>query len=246
MIAWARRKVDMTAAACFALIPAYLIAVYVSAPRAAGYAHAIRYFAPFAIGVAPAAFGSAGAALSGVAGPRWLRLGAPLLLSTVPVFAFAPSLRDRAQQAIHSGSVLAFSWLAPDPDYIDYSQQVLYGNVRRQVEAAQAAVPAGKEVVVWINAPFDLDYRRNRIVNIEPSEGFVTPWSKLPDAHYFIWEYVGYANMEEADYAGEMAEGPDLMRRVWAARSNMTRRMSELMRRGDKLYDDGAIAVFRD
>jgi hypothetical protein len=104
--------------------------------------------------------------------------------------------------------------------------------------------------VVWINAPFYLDFTRNRLADIEPGAGLIAPWSGLPnvmpDAHYFIWEYGGYANMDPKDYRDEMAEGPDMMRRVAAARLNMTERLDTTMRRSQKLYDDGTIAVFRE
>ncbi len=253
MIAWSKRKVDTTAASCFAALAAYFIMIYVSGPRNAGYAQAVRYFAPFAIGAAPAAFGSVGLAFFDAAKPsarhnwkQFLRLGLPLLVAAVPVLAFAPSLRDRVKQALDSGSVLAFSWLAPRPDYLEYNWQVLYGDMRRRVATAQAAVPAGETAVVWINTPFYLDFKRNRIADVEPGAGLITPWSKVPGAHYFIWEYAGYANMDPDDYRDEMAEGPDMMRRVGAARLNMTEKLNALMQRGQKLYDDGAIAVFRE
>lgn len=225
-----KHQADMTAASCFALVAAYLIMVYVSGPRNAGYAQAIRYFTPFAIGVFPVVF-------SGMGKYRWL--------AAIPVLAFAPSLRDRAEQAIQSGSVLAFSWLAPDPDYLEYNRQVLYGDVKQRVEAAQAKVPAGEETVVWINAPFYLNSARNRLADVEPGAGLIAPWSKIPDdARYFIFEYGGYANMDESNYVEEMAEGPDFMRRVSAARLKMTRQLTDLMQRSEKLYDDGSIATF--
>jgi hypothetical protein len=253
MIAWSRRKVDMTAASCFAAVAAYFIMIYVSGPRNAGYAQAVRYFTPFAIGAAPAAFGSAGLALleapklrTGHDWKQFLRLGLPLLVASVPVLAFAPSLRDRVRQALDSGSVLAFSWLAPTPDYLEYNRQVLYGDMRQRVAAAQAAVPPGEAAVVWMNAPFYLDFRRNRIADVEPGAGLITPWSKMPEAHYFIFEYGGYATVDPDDYREEMAEGPDMMRRVGAARLNMTERMDAMMQRGQKLFDDGRIAVFRE
>jgi hypothetical protein len=226
--------------------------IYVSGPRNAGYAQAVRYFIPFAIAAAPAAFGSAGLALFNAAGPapRWMRLSVPLVVASIPVLAFAPSLRARVKQALDSGSVLAFSWLAPNPDYLEYNWQVLYGDMRQKVAMAQAAVPAGEAAVVWINTPFYLDFKRNRIADVEPGAGLIAPWSGLPktmpDAHYFIWEYGGYANMDPKDYREGMAEGPDMMRRVAAARLNMTERLDAMMQRSQKLYDDGAIAVFRE
>jgi hypothetical protein len=248
MLIWSRQRVDMAAASCFVALAAYFIMIYVSGPRNAGYSQAVRYFAPFAIGAAPAAFGLAGRALLDAARPRaqWLRVGVPLLVATVPVLAFAPSLRARVQQARHSGSVLAFSWLAPDPDYIEYSRQVLYGDMRQRVAAAQAAVPPGEAAIVWINTPFYLDFKRNRIADVEPGAGLITPWSKMPDAHYFIWEYGGYATVDSDNYREEMAEGPDMMRRVGAARLNMSEKLDALMKRGQKLYDDGSIVVFRE
>jgi len=231
-----RNKMDAIAMSCFAMPVAYLIMVYVSGPRNAGYAQAIRYFAPFAIAIAPIAFGSAEQLKS-----RWILLA----IAAVPLIAFLPSLRQRMEQAVHSGSVLAFSWLAPDPEYIGYSRQVLYGDMRGRVEAAQAKVPQGDAAAVWINAPFYLDYARNRVADVEPGAGLIAPWSKIPDdARYFIFEYGGYATVDEADYVEAMAEGPDFIRRVSGARLDMTRRMKGMMQGSEKLYDDGSIAVF--
>jgi len=248
MIVWSKRRIDIAAASCFAVVAGYFIMIYVSGPRNAGYAQAVRYFTPFAIAAAPAAFGSAGVAFLDAARPRaqWLRLVIPLLVAAVPVVAFAPSLRDRVKQALHSGSVLAFSWLAPDPDYLEYNRQVLYGDMRQRVAAAQAAVPSGEAAVVWINAAFYLDFNRNRIADVEPGAGLISPWTKMPKAHYFIWEYAGYATMDPDNYRDEMAEGPDMMRRVAAARLSMTEKLDALMQRSQKLYDDGSIAVFRE
>jgi hypothetical protein len=227
---------------------AYFIMIYVSGPRNAGYEQAVRYFTPFAIAAAPAAFGSAGLAFLDAARPRsqWLRLGLPLLLASVPVLAFTPSLRDRMKQAIDSGSVLAFSWLAPRPDYLAYNREVLYGDMRQRVATAQAAVPPGEAVVVWINTPFYLDFKRNPVADVEPGAGLIAPWSGLPKTRYFIWEYGGYATVDPDEYREEMAEGPDLMRRVGAARLNLTERLEAMRQHSQKLYDDGQIAVFRE
>jgi hypothetical protein len=74
-----RNKVDAIAMACFAMPVAYLIMVYVSGPRNAGYAQAIRYFAPFAIAIAPIAFGSAEQLKS-----RWILLA----IAAVPLLTF--------------------------------------------------------------------------------------------------------------------------------------------------------------
>jgi hypothetical protein len=80
---------------------------------------------------------------------------------------------------------------------------------------------------------------------VEPAEGFVTPWAKMPSARFFIWEHTGYSKADEAHDSERMAEGPDLMRQVSAARLNMAGWMNDLMQHSEKLYDDGTIAVFR-
>ena len=229
-----------TALGCFAMVAGYVIMVYVTGPRNAGYDQAIRYFTPFAIGTAPVAFGAA------VSSRKWVTSWVPYAIAGVPLILFLPALRDRVEQAVRSGSELAFSWLAPTQEYLDYNREVLYGDMRQRVEAAQAKVPAGELAVVWINTPFYLDYRRNSLADVEPGAGLIAPWSKIPeDARYFIYEYGGYANMDDESYLDGMAEGPDFMRRVNAARLAMTRRLDRMMQDSpEKLYDDGSIAVF--
>lgn len=234
LIARTRGKLA-AAASCFAMVAAYLIMIYVSGPRNAGYEQAIRYFTPFAMGIAPVAFGLAYEHRPKIAAA----------IAVVALAGFLPALRDRVEQAVHSGSVLAFSWLAPTDDYLAYNRDVLYGSVRSRVQAAQAKIPQGEEAVVWINTPFYLDYTRNRLDDVEPGAGLIAPWAKIPEnARYFMFEYSGYANMDDESYLDGIAEGPDFMRRVNAARLNMTRQLTQRMQQSEKLYDDGGIAVF--
>lgn len=242
MMAKLRGRVEMIAWSCFAMAAAHLVMVYVSGPRNAGYDQAIRYFAPFAIAIVPVASGAATRAFAKLPEYRWIVLA----VTAIPLLGFLPSLRDRVQEASRYGTVLAFPWLATEPEYAAYCKQVLYGDVRQRVEAAQAAVPAGEQAVAWINAPFYLNFARNPLADIEPGAGLIAPWARFPDAKYVIYEYDGYANMEEADYLQNQAEGPDFMRLVAAARLSMTHRMNEMMQHSpQRLYDDGGIAVFR-
>jgi hypothetical protein len=239
MIARVRRRIEMTAAACFASIATYLFILYVSGPRDAGYAHALRYFTPFAIGIAPVAFGAAALEFSNKPQYRWI----VAVVATVPLLGFVPSLRDRVEESIHFGSELAFSWLAPAAGYLDYNREVLFGDMRQRVAAAQSKVPPGEEVLAWINAPFYLNFKRNRVDDIEPGAGVIVPWAKLPDSHYLIFEY---RSSKEVTYKEDMAEGPDLLRQVAATRLELTHRLNDIAQRSQKLYDDGGIAVFHN
>ncbi len=240
LIAKAKGKVDMIAASCFSMMAAYVIMVYLSGPRNAGYDQAIRYFTPFAIAAAPVAFGAVAEAFSKMPDLRWMALA----VSAIPLLGFIPSLRDRVEEASHYRTMLAFPWLATDPEYLAYNRQVLYGDMRQRVHAAQSAVPPGEEAVVWINAPFYLNFTRNPLADIEPGAGLITPWAKFPDAHYVIYEYQAYANKEEADYLDDEAQGPDFLRLVAAARLDMTHRMNQMLANAPRLYDDGGIVVF--
>jgi hypothetical protein len=147
-------------------------------------------------------------------------------------------LRERVLQAKTSGSVLAFSWLADDREYLAYNQEVLHGSTRDKVAAILKMVPAGETVIAWIDTPFYLDYGRNRIIDAEPA-GLSTRWAAVPAARYFFWEYNGYATRSEADLI-EQTRTDDAVDRLHAARTleflHLARTWAE---QGQTLYDDG-------
>jgi hypothetical protein len=209
---------------------------------------AIRYYIPLAIGLAPSAFGSAARYMNASGRSRsplpgvTLRVVLPIVLSIgvalLALLAFLPSLREREAQARNSGSILAFSWLADDPEYLAYNQKVLHGSTREKVAATQRMIPAGETVIAWINAPFYLDYARNRIIDAEPA-GLSTGWAVIPPARYFIWEYGGYATRSEAGLIEQTHEDVAIDR-VHAARTlEFLHRARAWAEQGQTLYDDG-------
>jgi len=235
----------LLAAACAAGIAAYFILV-LAGPLQSGYRHAVRYYAPFAIGLAPAAFGLAALHMSasGRFRSRMPRLMLPLLVAVLPLLMFLPSVRDRVHQALTSGSILAFFWLADDPGYLEYNQQVLYGAARENVAAMLRTVPPGEPVIAWIGTPFYLDYARNRIFDAEPG-GLIPVWATIPPARYLIWEYDGYATESEADLI-ERAHGDGALDRLTAARTlEFLHLLTAWAAQGQVLYDDGECKVVR-
>jgi hypothetical protein len=204
---------------------------------------AIRYYVPLAIGLAPAAFGSLARYLntSRRISSRTIRIPPviiPIFVAVLALVAFLPSLRQRVLQAKTSGSVLAFSWLAGDREYLEYNQEVLHGSTRDKLAAMLKMVPAGETVIAWIDTPFYLDYARNRIIDAEPA-GLSTRWAAVPPARYFLWEYNGYATRSEADLI-EQTRTDDAVDRLHAARTlEFLHRARAWAEQGQTLYDDG-------
>lgn len=167
-----------------------------------------------------------------------------LFLGVFVLFCFSKSLTDRVQQAYYSGSQLAFQWLAVRPEYINYNEEVLYGDTRLRIASAQEQIPSGQAVVVWVTTPFYLDYKRNIIFDAEEA-GLVNSWAYIPEVNYFIFEYSGFANRGLIEnYL--IAQVPSRLGQLCANRLNIfLQSLSEISKNADFLYNDGKIVVFK-
>jgi hypothetical protein len=168
----------------------------------AGYQQSVRYVTPFVLGacvvpalLAPALIGKV---------PRIACVFLPALAVLTIAASFTPAAVDRYHEAEQFGSILAFPPLAESPQYRPYIQASLSGEQRARVEKLQASVPAGEPLLAWINTPYWLDYRRNRIVDVDTA-GIASPWARIPpDVHYFLWQYKGYATRTPEEYRERM------------------------------------------
>ena len=206
-------------------------------------ATAVRYTAPVAIGLAPAAFAIAASHAQNSRSGGKARAGVAAL-AAISLALFAPSLAERAAQAWTSGSTLAFSWLANNSEYLDYNRQILYGPVRQKVAAMQNLIPTGDTILAWTDVPFYLDYARNPIIDAEPA-GLSTAWAQPPEARYLIWEYNGYATRPESDLIEQTRDEAALERRHGAKTLEFLARVRDWTARGQVLYDDGESRVVR-
>ncbi len=221
-------------------IAMYLVFVFI-APWQAGYRHALRYSAPVAIAMATAVFGLAARQVPSLRS-RWTAVPAALAVAIAALFPI--SIVERAQQAITYGSTLAFSWLAEDADFIEYSQSVLHGGVRDRTRALLSHVPPGEPVIAWIDTPFYLDYARNPIYDLE-SAGLTTSWANPPSARYLLWEYGGVATETESDLR-QNAKLDGALDRLTATRTlAFLERVRSWAAKGQVLYDDGERKVIR-
>jgi hypothetical protein len=210
-------------------IATFFVLIYVLGPLHAGYAQSLRYFAPVAIGLAPPIFGSCRG--------RWL---APVV-AALSLAAFGPSLWTRAQSAWTAHSVWSYAWSTADADYMEYIERVLRGPEKETVRALQEKVPAGATILTWINAPFYLDYKRNRIIDIDPA-GIGNPWARIPEAEYLIWDYDGFATRDAEWYRRQALDVGAGERRNAALSLDFLRRMDKAR---EVVYDNGDVKVVR-
>jgi hypothetical protein len=217
-------------------VATFFVFLYVLGPIHAGYQHALRYFAPILIGLAPAIFG-----LTAVSARRaWI----PLLVAAIPLATFIPSLKTRVQLALTAHSISAFSWLVKEPGYRDYNWRVLYGPEKEIVKTLQGKVPAGEPILAWINAPFYLDYKRNPIIDTEPG-GIASPWANIGSARYLIWDYDGYATRSEEEYEFRALDVGAGERRNQELCLDFLHQVEKMVREGEVLYDTGEVKVVR-
>jgi hypothetical protein len=232
------------AAACSAsAVATFFVFLYVLGPIHAGYEHSLRYYAPVAIGLAPAIFGFTGN-LATAFSSRTMGVWLPLLVAAISLAPFAPSLKERVESAVVHHSEASYALLANAPDYAEYNQRVLYGAERDTIRAIQAKVPAGEPVLAWVNTPFYLDYQRNPIYDID-SAGTGNPWADLPAARYLIIDYNGYATRPYAEYAEFALDVGAGERRNALRTMDLIRRLEAFMAQGELIYDNGEIRVVR-
>ena len=216
-------------------IATFFVLIYVLGPLHAGYAQSLRYFAPVAIGLAPAIFG-----WTDVSRSRWL----PLIVAAIPLAAFASSLGTRVEWASKAHSVWSCAWSTADADYMEYMERVLRGPEKETVRALQEKVPAGETILAWINAPFYLDYKRNRIIDIDPA-GIGNPWASVPEARYLIWDYDGFATRDPEWYARQALDVGAGERRNATLSLDFLRRVEGMVMGGEVVLDNGEVKVVR-
>jgi hypothetical protein len=164
-----------------------------------------------------------------------------LVLGLSVLADFAPALALRIDQAWTYGHTLAFEDSITQP-YLAYStaRQSDFGAARGR--RAQDTIPPGLPVVVWTASPFELDYARNPIVDVEPA-GLATPWATVPPANYLIWEYRGYAVRTPDDYNDDLHNGGDYERLIARRGLAFLHTLDTAVRSGRILFNDGYVVV---
>jgi hypothetical protein len=213
----ARQKSGDPAAAryvaiCLTVPLTYCLMVAVIGPLLAGYDTALRHVLPVLIGAAPSLL-----VLCGLVMPHSAELGTQpyrtalvcACLAGVVVIWFAPDAWQRARSLIQSGTMLAYlqNWPEEGSNLLfAASHEMLDGTMQQRLNALQSRIPEGDPLLVWISAPFLLNFARNPIIDVDIG-GTATPWSKTPAVSYILWQYGGFAVRQPRDYAAQIS-GP--------------------------------------
>jgi hypothetical protein len=227
------------------ILVAYLLVMAFS-PMLLGYEFSLRYAIPFLIAGAPIILSLAylWAIRDNSSGFKLFFSTTTMLLGVIIIVSFSKSLKNRIHQAYESGSILAFSDLPSNRDYIKYNEEVLHGDTKLRIAAAQKQIPSGQSAVIWVYTPFYLDYKRNIIFDVEPA-GIGCPWAYMPDADYFVVEYSGLAVRPFEKYL-ERTLMPGRREQYIAERCiAFLQSLEKIRQNADELYNDGKIVVFK-
>jgi hypothetical protein len=234
------------AASGFTIVAAYLLIIYLS-PLLSGYSTGLRYTIPFLIAGAPIILSLVylWAIMDKSFGFKLSFAATALLLGALILVNFSKSLTDRIHQARESGSILAFSSLVTNREYIRYNEEVIHGDTKLRIAAAQKQIPQNQAAVVLINEPFYLDYKRNVIFDVDPA-GTANPWAYMPDSDYFMVEYSGLAIRVSFNNWLRSTQYPARNERSIAEKYiAFLESLQKIRRNADVLYNDGRIVVFK-
>jgi hypothetical protein len=179
--------------------------------------------------------------------PRAVSVLLPALGTLAIIAVFIPGAADRYRQARQYGSILAFPNVPERPDYTPYIQYSLSDAAHNEVQKFQANVPQGEPMVAWIDTPYWLNYRRNRVFDVDTA-GTATPWAHIPPGvEYYLWQYKGYAVRELVWYAERMRmPGIGARERLIAARSyDLADLMTQMANHTQVVASDGQYVLFK-
>jgi hypothetical protein len=219
---------------------------------------ALRYAVPFLIALVPYAL------LDGTAASADGRPPLSALLADRRVFwlagvqfifliAFIAVDRERVDRIFNDHTAVS---IPVSPQNRADQARVLSPDYRAYVRGAQARLPAGATVWAWIDAPFDLDYARNRVWNYN-MDWAVAPWrlnATTSDelrrsltgrgVQYVVWQYRSAFNPDVPTMEGYLRtpQWPEY-RVILPSAIELTRALGELAQPADVIWKDDSIEV---
>jgi hypothetical protein len=160
--------------------------------------------------------------------------------------AFFPQYIKNIYQSYTCGSKLSFTSFACSKKYIAYNKNVFSKNKKLLVRQWQENIPAGQAVMVWVNTPFYLNFKRNEIIEID-IVGLDNSWAIFPSAKYMIWEYNSFAtrSLKALYYSAKNDSYYDRKNAIKTI--NFIKRINELFKSNKIriIKDDGSTIIFK-
>lgn len=231
--------------ACGMALPISSAVILALGPQLNGYFANIRYTTPYLIAGSSLLLPIALRDVALKDGRKAVFCIAGLVACGIGVLAlFSGGFVSRIRQADNFGNSLAFSALATGPEYLAYNREVLYGSGAERMHKIQGTVPSGTSVLAWVTTPFQLDYSRNLIYDVEQA-GTGNPWAHLPKSNYVIYQYAGYAVPPIDDIYEDLRHPGRRERQVGQNALAVIDAIEKLWDGSPELYNDGEIVVFR-
>jgi hypothetical protein len=223
-------------------------------------ADALRYSIPFLVAVTPLTIISTFCSARS-SNEMWQKGFAIMtILCLVPViWIFAGYSVHRFSRLVRSHSVVSFA--TPKPKQIAEVEAVVMSNGEQgYLQDIQSKLPVRSTVWAWVDAPFQLDFARNRIWNFSQT-WFQAPWhlnfrnadelrQALVDRHvdYILWEYQSTltraANVAETNAESSIVPVSCVSESCVSQRTiNLLLALQALASRFDVIFNDGRIVL---
>ncbi len=216
--------IPIEAATCFTPPIIYFIFMLFLSSQLLGPATMLRYLCPLIIAGVPAALLSVFCSLDDIAGEKAQSIRKQMkpvfmifvLITIVVLGVFSESFVARIKQAYNYNHILSFRGFATSPGYLEYNKGAFSPYVKQLVLKVQQNIPVGKTFLAWTPLAFQLDYKRNPILSVEPA-GLVSPWLNYPfgedipliinyfknqNIDYLLWQHNGKAVRTEKALEG--------------------------------------------
>jgi hypothetical protein len=232
----------VSSSSLLAIFVIYLILLMLAGINYIQFGTSIRYSIPFVIATFPLGFLILSSLYKNHL--QYLKVFISLIILTSLV-SFFPHYVKRTNQYYKCGSQLSFSSAACSKQYLDYNKFVFTTNKKDSVRKLQEYIPEGETIMAWINTPFYLNFKRNKIIEMDVV-GINNPWATFPSSKYMIWEYKGLAT-RSFKYLNRQANNETFYDRMSAIRTLiLIRKIQEMLKIGkiDIIKNDGSTIIF--
>ena len=246
------------------VVVTYLVTMMIFSPATLGPIHSLRYVIPSLIAaIIPLSIflkEAENSRTSDSVAVRATHIGG-LGCMLVVVLVFAPSLVTRLNHAITGKSMISIGFF-DKAEYHYYCRQMLSEKGKRYFEGLQRLIPEKATTLVWCIGAFQLDYRRNPILGVDPA-GLATPWLDFPfeaeiddgiqcfkthSVEYILWQYdgVGVRGMDSRLVPSILHGYPREAKIAWRTKA-FVEFLTELASSDqvEKLYDADGFVVMR-
>jgi hypothetical protein len=196
----------------------------------------MRYSAPISIALIPVIVGLS---LSRLLHSKAFSRTAAICFFAVLAF-FCESFVQQINQLVQRHTRLAFD--SKHNDFASPTSMVLSGYIQDRLRRAQYVIPNGVAFLAIVDSPFQFNFMRNPIYDIEPA-GAANAWGRIPAVQYILWDRNSSA-LSEREWAARRLTGGVYDQRIAARWLDYLRCIDRIVQSGVVVYDQAGIVVY--